>query len=59
MRTPMPITDGLEEEQAGASAPGHTLKIPMRLFSNTIRKTRNAMAGLAPGEVMRILTNDP
>ena len=59
MKIPTPSTEGFSEEQSGAAAPGHTLEIPMRLFSNTIRKTRKAMAGLAPGEVMRVLTNDP
>ena len=59
MKTLLSSTDGLQEAQPGAAAPGHKLEIPMRLFRSTIRRIQEAMAGLAPGEVVQVMTNDP
>ncbi len=59
MKTSTPSPNGSTEEQSNAAASGHTLEIPMRLFQSTIKHIQKAMAGLAPGEVVQVLTNDP
>lgn len=59
MKTPLPPTDDFPEAQPGTDVPVHTLEIPLRLFRSTIRRVQQTMAGLTPGEVVRVLTNDP
>ena len=42
-----------------AAVPDRTLEIPMWLLGRTVKQTRDALAQLAPGQVLAMHTNDP
>jgi hypothetical protein len=44
---------------AGTPAPARTLELPMRLLGRTVKRTREALAALQPGQVLAVHTDDP
>ena len=46
-------------ESRPTAAPDRMLEIPLGLLSRTVKQTRDALAQLAPGQVLGVHTNDP
>lgn len=36
-----------------------TLELPMRLLGRTVKRTRDALVALRPGQVLAVYTDDP